>query len=326
MVLLLLSLIILVAQGFLGMADWWVLSSNWIMSGLICMCLTAVLNNQHLLAFNHISVCFKAWVLLASILNLSAIYVEPSLSQGQMFLSSFGYAGLFMAGFCCWMDKQMTVRALLLGAIIGLLTLAYIPSLLWIIIPIMILIYTASWSKDNLACIFTGLVSIIWINYCLMHICSGEANANSYIISFASTWGSMSYGMPILVNSGYTGWCFLAFAIVWMVIYIILGVLLSNLNSLRIRSNISLVVMVSILTLMILPSCWQLFLALIGITLCIHLLLSLGNEPTRVMIKWSDTAIYSFLFMGIGEYLIRLIYDYISTISFTLPFDIPFLN
>lgn len=326
MIYILLSIIILVAQGFLGMADWWVLGSNWILAGLICLGLTAVLNNQRLVAFSNLSVSIKAWVLLSSIMNLSAIYVSPSLSLLEVDMAAIGYTGLFMVGFFCWQSKQMSVRSLSMGAILGLLTLFYMPSLLWIIIPLLMLFHLSSWSKDNLACIITGLLSMVWVNYCCISLFGDDAHANDYISSFVTGWNELTYGFPDLMGDDYTRWIFIPTLLLLLAYYIMVGLLSSNLNSLRMRSNVSLLVMTNFLMLIALPSCWQLFLTLAAITICIHMILDLGNEPSRLARKCAHFAIYFFLFLGIGEYLIRLAYDYVSTISFSLPFDIPFLS
>lgn len=324
MILLLFSLIILVAQGLLGMTDWWVLGSNCVVAGLVCGGLTMVLNAQRLVAFNHLSVGLKAWALLTNIMNLSAIYVASSLSVWQVDVLVVGFAGIFMMGSYCWQSKRMPVRSLLLGAIIGLLTLFYIPTLLWIVFPLLILYYCLSWSKDNLACLLTGLVSLVWINYCLLSLFHGDANG--YILSFATSWTDMTYGLPTLLGDGYTKWVFLGATVFLLFNYILLGLFSSNLNSLHMRSNVSLQVVVGLLMLSLLPSCWQLFIVLIGVSICLDMLLALGNEPSRRMVRWADIAIGLFLFMGVGEYLIRLLIDYVSTLSFSLPFDIPFLS
>jgi len=326
MLLLLLSLIILIAQGLLGMADWWVLCSNWIVAGLICMGLTAVLNNQRLMVFSHISVSLKAWVLLAGLMNLSAIYVAPSVTLGQLYLSAIGYAGLFMTSFFCWQSKLMPVRSLSLGALVGLVTLLYAPSLLWIIFPCLALFHLSSWSKDNLACVLTGFVTMVWINFCLLNLFGSGTSANGYIFSFATCWSELTYGLPTLIGEGYTRWIFLLSVIGLMIYYILLGLLSSNLNSLRMRSNVDFQVVMGILMVVALPSCWSLYLVLTAITICIHLLLSLGNEPSHAMIKFANVALGFVFFLGLGEYLIRLVIDYISTLSFSLPFDLPFFN
>lgn len=324
MVYILLSLIILVAQGFLGMADWWVLGCNWIVAGLICLSLTAVLNNQRLVAFNNLSVSIKAWVLLSSIMNLSAIYVAPELTLAQVELMAAGYSALFAVGSFCWQNHQMPVRALLMGAILGLLTLCYMPSLILVIIPLLVFFHCLSWSKDNLACLFTGFVSMVWVIYCILSL--GGGDANGYILSFATVWSSVTYSLPTLLTEAYTRWFFIASMLLLAVFYIMVGLLSSNLNSLRMRSNVNLHVMVGMLMLVLLPSCWQLLLTLIGITIGIQLMLDLGNDPSHLTRKFAPVAICLFLFMGIGEYLIRLLIDYVSTITFSLPFDLPFLN
>ncbi len=326
MIYILLSLIILAVQGFLGMADWWVLCGNWLIAGLICLGLTAVLNNQRLIAFNQIMVSVKVWVLLAGLMNLSAIYVASSISIGQLYLIAIGFTALFMTSFFCWQNKQMPVRSLSMGAIVGVLTLLYMPTILWIVVPLLVLVYLSSWSKDNLACIFTGFVTLVWVNYCLLSLCGSDSLANDYLVSFYAAWNSMTYSLPTLVGDGYTGLVFLGVVLLLLIYYVLVGLLSSSLNSLRMRSNVSLMVIVGILILLGLPSCWQLYLVLAGITICIDLLLSIGNEPSKLMIKSANAAIYVVLFLGIGEYLIRLAVDYISTISFSLPFEIPFLN
>lgn len=324
MIYILLSIIILIAQAFLGMAEWWVLGCNWIVAGLICLGLTAVLNNQSLVAFNNISVSLKAWVLLASIMNLSAIYVVPTLSLSDLNMSAIGFSGLLMIGFFCWQSKQMPIRALSLGAILGLLTLFYMPSLIWILVPLLIIFHLSSWSKENIFCIVTGLLTLIWINYCLLNFFWDSESANGYILSFVTSWNDMSYGLPDLQDKGYTGLVFLVSTLILLAFYTILGIFSSNFNSLRMRSNVSLQCTICLFLFLLLPTCWSLFLVLSGIAVCIHIILALGNDPTRMMINRAHFFIYFFLFMGIGEYLIVQAIDYISTISFSLPFSIPF--
>ena len=333
MFLLLLSLIIVVVQGFLGMADWWVLGSNWLLAGAISMGLTFVLSNQRLAVNNVLAAGVKAWVLLSCVMNLTAIHLVPAFGLLYQDVLLVGFTALIVIGLLCWQDKQIPLRSLGMGMVIGVMTLCYSPTLLWLLFPLLIYYHCSSWSFHNLCCLLSGLLTLVWIAYCFLFLGISEDAANSYIFHFFADWRGMHFSLPDLVSTvpdlsvgtaGYTAPVFLLGSILCLLCFIFFGLLSSSFNSLRMRSNVMLYSVAGLLLLIGMSTCWPLFIVLTAIIISLHLLLALGNEPSRMVRLIVNFSLGSYLFLSLGEYLIRLSVAYLSTLTFSLPFSLPF--
>lgn len=319
MILLLLSILILIAQAYLGMAEWWVLGSNWLLAGLISYSMTVVLSNQRLIQYNDMRVAPRIWVVLASTMNLAEIHFESPVSPWKLDMMLIGYVALSIIGLYYWQSKQSPIRALCMGGILGCLFWVYAPLLLWIMFPILTFAFCTSWSKHNLSSLITGILTSIWLVYILGFFVIGEERANAYLASFVSAWGRLSYSLPTIKGEGYTGWIYLGGTLLIVIQRIIAGLLVNSFNSLRARSNISLQCTLGIFFIVAMPICWPLGIILISFVMLMLFLLTFNENSPNVNKRLSQIVIGFFLFLGIGEYLIMQLISYIRTIDF--PFD-----
>jgi hypothetical protein len=317
MLFLLLSILVIVAQGLLGMADWWTLSSNWLLAGLINFLLAALFTNQHLISFNNRRYLIYSWVVMASILNLSAICLESEVEQGKQQLLVIGFASMLALSFTCWQQKDIPAKSLLLGIIIALLTLCYIPSLLWIVWLIIILSLLLCYSTHNLYCLLSGIVMGVWALYCLLFLFLGEEEADAYLLGFVNQWSDLTYDLPTFLYEGHTRWIFPLFLLGTIAVFLFINLMQSSMNSLRERSIYSSIGWITVPLLLLLPTDWALYLSLSAVLLSIHILLSLCNEHSLSSLRGYNLLVSLFLLLGAGEPLLSLLIDYIQTIDFS---------
>lgn len=317
MLFLLLSILIIVAQGLLGMADWWVLCSNWLIAGMLSSLLAMLFTNLHLISFNNRAYLIYGWVLLASTMNLSAICLDSDVEQWQQDLLVAGFAGLLSLAFTCWQQKDIPVKALLLGIIVAFLALFYIPALLWVSFVIIVLSLLLCYSTHNLYCILSGILIGVWVLYCLVFLCLGGEEADNYIAGFAFRWDELTYGMPDFLYEGQTRWIYPLFMVIIVGGFLIINLMQSNMNSLRERSIYSSLVWITMPLLLLLPTNWALYLNLCTVLMLVHLLLSLGNEHSNTSLRGYKLLLSLLLFLGAGEPLLILLIDYVQTIDFS---------
>lgn len=322
MIYLLLSLIILIVQGILDMADWWVLGSNFMLSGLLCIGAAGAIVNQRLVNFNSYKVIFQCWAVLSVILNLTAIHVTPTITQGQQALLLIGFDTLLILSVNFWQQEEMPIRSILIGLVLGLMSSYYTPILLWLPLPLLLFFNMSCLSIRNVCSAITGFVTAIWLWY-FFYAMTAQPSDPSYVSLVLQGFDLFCYDLPQISSTGYTGWILLAAVPVTSVSYITGSYLNGQHDSLRMRSVISNINLVSLYSLLLLPSNWTLYLILTAFNMVIHAFITLGNDANRPTQRNIAFWTIFFLLIGIAEPLIRMVIDYCSTIHIELPFDLP---
>lgn len=311
MYLVLLSIVIMAIQSILGLADWWVLGSNWILAALVILGLILAFDHERLAGFNNGTLFQKGWILLASMLNLNSIYLTPELAWWKQALLAIGYASLISVGIGCWQSTNKPARCLLFGLIIALMSCIYGPMIFCLFIIALMLIFLSSYSTRNVLSIFSGIVFSCWIIYCIITLCFGADTETRLIQNFIDTWQSLSFSWPpIRFTENYTGIVYVCMSIFYFVIYALGGFIVENLTSLRIRSNITFQSTMCLIYALIMPSCWTLIMLFASISLCIQLIFALNEHPNRTAILWARFMLICYLVAGVGEPLFRLGWDY----------------
>lgn len=316
MIYILLSLIVMVVQGILDMADWWVLGSNFVLATMLVGAVSWTLNAQGLFNFTHPDIVSKAIAALAGTMNLGAICLAEEMPWWQFDLLMAGGTALLLIGSLCWQSKNIPVPTLLLGLLVGLLTPVYLPTLLWLVTVLTILMHCYCLSARNLACVGSGLLSGIWVVYCLTFWLDGSQAADGYLLSFANGWDTaLSYELPDVTYDGATGWLFPLAVLVLSLTHTAIGFFMGNYNSLRMRSNVTVHSSISLLCLVLMPTCWPLFLALAVVSAIFLLFLSMSDELARTTRRLSTLFTALILLVGIGEPITLMLIDFLSGIT-----------
>ena len=311
MYLIILSIVIILIQGFLGLADWWVLGCNWILSALAMLGLVLAFDHERLAGFNNGSLFLKGWIVLTSFMNINHIYIQQDMEWWKQSLIILGYVSMISVGIGCWQSVNKATRSLLFGMIIALMSIIYAPMLVNILIVILLFIYLSSYSNRNIVGLFSGVIFTCWIVYALATIFGGSEGESQLIQNFVDQWSHLRYGLPAFTKPDtYTGIVLICMAAFCFFIYSLGGFIAENLNSLRVRSNISFLSTLLLLYILILPAGWSLYLNIGAVTLCAQLIFALNDHPTRSAVIAARIMLISYLVVGIAEPLIRLGWDF----------------
>lgn len=319
---LLASIIILVTQGFLGMADWGILVSNWFIAGLVSAIAAGSLSAERIFNFNSLPCIFHSWTLLASVMNLVAIHIQTELEWWQMWLLMSGIGVIMVICTSIWQARDLTARSLALGIIISILTLIYVPSVLWLVLVIIGLTMLSSFTMHSFYALISGFVTGVWLCYIILELSSGGLG-DTYILSFIDDWDNLTVDWPQIQSSGWSGWIMVGICSIIFFVYMTVRLYRSSFSSLRMRSISLWLCCLALAFILLLTFDWALYLLLISVVMMIHLLLVLGNDPDQLARKGYYTILYVLLVLGVAEPLILMGYDYLSTISIELPFDLP---
>lgn len=312
----LLSLIVMVVQGILDMADWWVLGSNFVLAAAIVGVVAWTLNAHGLFNFAHTDVIPRVIALLAGVMNLSAICLADDLPLGRIDLLVVGFAVVLLLGVTCWQSSSLPVHALSLGLVVSLLTPLYLPSLFWLGIVLLVLLHCACLSLHNAACVVTGLLTGVWVIYCLMAWWADGALADNFLLSFLFGWDDeLHYSWPVIMADGLTPWLFLVLVVGLTLGSAVVGLFLGSYNSLRMRSNVMLHTNLGILLLVLMPTCWPMYLTLATISIIFQIFLAMSDEFSRQARRLTTVIAVVVLLLGVGEPLLLMAIDFLRGVT-----------
>lgn len=312
----LLSIIVMVVQGILDMADWWVLGSNFVLAAALVGAVAWMLNAHGLFNFAHSDIVARVIALLAGVMNLTAICLADDLPLANIDLLIVGFAVVLLLGVTCWQSSSLPVHALMLGLVVSLLTPLYLPSLFWLAIVLLVLLHCACLSLHNAACVVTGLITGIWVIFCLMTWWASGDVADDFLLSFLVDWDDeLHYGLPVIVADGLTPWLLLVFVIGLTLSSVVIGLFMGNYNSLRMRSNVTLHTNLGVLLLVLMPTCWPMYLTLATISIIFQIFLSMSDEFSRRARRLTSVVAAIVLLLGAGEPLLLMAIDFLSGVT-----------
>lgn len=308
-ILLLLSIVIIMIQGFLGLADWWILGSNWILAGLVILALIMAFDHERIAGFNNGALFQKAWVLLASLLNLNAIYLQPSLDWWKQDLISIGFVALISVGLGCWQYGNKPVRMLVFGLIVAIMACIYSPMIFSFLFVVLLLILMSSYTTRNVLSLLSGIVTTTWLIYILTTVFFGSEAEKTLVSNFVDSW-RLNYQLPVFTGDVTAGMIVIGMVVFFIFLYAVGGMLVDNLNSLRIRSSITVQCILCFVLILAMPSCWSLYVSLASISLCVNLIFALNGRPGRREVTFARIMLACVMVAGIGEPIFRFCWDY----------------
>ena len=318
MIILLFSILVMVIQGLLDMVDWWILFSNWALSGALSAVTASVLTGQHLMGYNRRGCIIWGWVLMSNVLNLSAIYLQPDMAWWRVDLLLIGFAVLLQLVSTFWQQTDEPGLCLLLGFLVILLGWLHVTALLWMLGVIILLIHLLSYSRYNFYALLSGLAMGTWMLYSLLFLLVSEEKGAAFIYNFIYGWESLSFGLPD--HMGWWDFTRVSYPYVMMALYIffvIVGRFQGSNSGLRERSLFGALSTVGIFLLLIMPVSWALYLDLGAILMLIHLLLTLGSSPSRAQVKGFRGLVIFGLVSSVAEPIAHLTMVYLNSIDFS---------
>ncbi|MBO6012098.1 MAG: hypothetical protein J6P82_01085 [Bacteroidales bacterium] len=303
MYLIILCLVVLVFQIVFGMADWWVLAVHFVLSGLLSLGISYLIDQYRLINKSGSQILFQGWALMYAVLNLSTVFLVSDQPWWHTDIFLIALALIFRLGLDLWQDSDCPVLCLELGAIVGALTFLDVQSLYFLIILIALLFHARSVSFRNLSCLFTGILTAVWIVYCILTLFSDPDSGLQYLLTFGHL---LEWSLPVLpdLSAGYSHYVFLAGLAIVLIIYIFSGYFMYGISSLRTRAALHFISSLCLLLVFMLFFSFPACVALMAVPLSIHLMLSWGNNPSKPAVWATNTMIVISILLGVGEKLI----------------------
>ena len=285
------------------MADWWVLAVHFVLSGLLSLGISYLIDQYRLINKSGSQILFQGWALMYAVLNLSTVFLVSDQPWWHTDIFLIALALIFRLGLDLWQDSDCPVLCLELGAVVGALTFLDVQSLYFLIILIALLFHARSVSFRNLSCLFTGILTAVWIVYCILTLFSDPDSGLQYLLTFGHL---LEWSLPVLpdLSAGYSHYVFLAGLAIVLIIYIFSGYFMYGISSLRTRAVLHFISSLSLLLVFMLFFSFPACVALMAVPLSIHLMLSRGNNPSKPAVWATNTMIVIFILLGVGEKLI----------------------
>lgn len=297
--LLLLSVGVIITQTILGDADWHVLWLNWLAAGIIGWGTWDCIDRFRMGRSSDQSLMIVEWVFVAGVLNIGTLCFTISIEPWRLLLVVLGFWLILRLLMGSWQDRTATVRNLLCGLIIGLLSV-YFPHILeWLLLLPFAAYFMRSLNLRNALSALTGVAVGIWIDYCVLHF-FGQPGANQALFNSYLLLADIQ-GFDIF-SLGIWQWSIIGLTVALLLIYTILGFFLNSGGSLRSHTT---VVMYSVLALILvvllmldLPNL-MLYLVLASLIVSVQMLLVLANSRSVSAEWWAVFILLAVLTLGI---------------------------
>ncbi len=282
MKLILLNLLVMVVQAYLGEVGWQQLLAHWLVAGVLTGLFAVVLHNNRYVASGtpFVKLFSHGWVLMTLMLNLCSACLVAEHVWWQPCLYLVGFALIVMGGYHCWQTDNCPLMCLGIGAMLGLLTLVSPLALSGLLVGIVLLMHMRSFSLRNVCSIVSGLLTVMWLIYATLFLAVGESAGSAYLQSLTdpAVWATPS--RPVLVLDRPTDYVFLFGTAFILLVFLVIGYLNTGSGNLRTHAAVKFLGTLSVLCLLTVPLAWPLYVPLLSITVAGWVMFALGNGIT----------------------------------------------
>lgn len=306
---LLLSIAVVIAQCVLGMGDWCALSVQWLLGRVIAAGIVYCISANRLATRSINGLLPLSWVIIASILNLSTIHLASPMLWWQQDLLLTSFTAVFLLSTGSWLSTDDTPRFLLCGSMIGLSTVIYAESAIWLLAMPFFMFCLRNFTMRNFLSIVSGAIFMAWISYCVMLFAVSDDCADAYLMSFA---GIMDWHFPdrfiVISQLAFTPMLFLIAIAVMLFWCVTNGLFVNVVSSLRIRS-VMLASVCAVAVIMVLaavdPVAYPLFICMAGVFVSMNLCLTMANMSAPATRWWSVIVAVGLILLGFAENVIN---------------------
>ncbi len=312
------SLIVALLQTFLGASvNFGAIWSNVGASALIAACLWDMNSRYHFIGSHGNYAFMTGMVLLPAAMNLPLLHltdmVSASLDGGpqsllpswMMIVAVAALVLLLFLAFGAWQQRSASVLYLVLGALIGALTMLHAHFLYWALLIPAVLYHSRSFSLRNLWSALTGIVLGLWVVYFLTFLVQGdEADALLFalpgeLISFHNLEVTHYTLWPLIYMAGFS---------VPVMILSLTGFLPGVGDSIRTRDSLSLISTFSIFFLILAlfdGALLPVYVALLAVMLTLQLSIRQGMLQSAANEWWHLLYLIFLLLLGAVPLLIE---------------------
>ncbi len=279
MKLIILNILVMVIQAYLGEVGWQLLLAHWLVAGVLTGLFVVVLHNNRYVASGtpFIKLFSHGWVLMTLMLNLGSACLVAEQEWWQPCLYLAGFALIVAAGYHCWQTDSCPLMCLGIGAVLGLLTLVSPLALSGLLVCIVLLMHMRSFSLHNVCSTVSGLLTIVWLVYAVLFLAVGESAGSAYLQSLTdpAVWATPSW--PVMVHDRPTDYAFLLGTAFLLLVFLAVGYLFAGSGNLRTHAAVKFLGTLSVLSLLMVSLSWSLYMPLLSISVAVWVMFALGN-------------------------------------------------
>lgn len=277
MLLIIASLVLTLAQIYLGQGEQMTLLANWAGSGFLAFGIWSILSRFHLSQEGHSQAVYISWPILATSINLTVCTMGATRPWAEL-LSLASVLIILTLGLSTWQQKRAPWPFLYTGLLTGAMSLYQIRFLLFLVLIFVFFYHMRSWSWRNFWSLITGTIMGFWGAYVACFALRSEAVADQMVLSALSAT-ELRLEIPQL---DLWQWLFVGLLLVEMMFFAITG-LFRNLGT-SIRTHASILLLTTLSLLQVIASIVDIsnFQQHLGIlALYMSILLSLHNVNLR---------------------------------------------
>lgn len=234
-----LNLALVVAQSILSDASVMALWVNWVASAFLAGGVWDMVSRYRL---GHTSAGMAvplSWTFICVVLNFTLIHFPSFEPQWKCLLQEFCLLGIVMLAINTWQVTIATGRYMIIGLIIGVLSVIMPHTLAWVFMLPWAFYCLRSWSWRNWWSAITGVALGIWVAYCGLFFFIDEALADGLFARYAVLFDIASPDRA----DGFTlwHWLFIAAMALMLVSYAASGFFLNVGDSLRGHASLTLI-------------------------------------------------------------------------------------
>lgn len=287
------SAALIVGQMILTDANPFVLWGNWLMAGVLSVCLWYIIGRFHLGGVNECKSLAITWPMMSATLNFVYLYFDinyPYLHGLVLLLSLMAIITLVLS---IWQEEQSTVRALGIGLLVGMSSTFFPHTILWLLLVPFIIFHMRATSARNVFSIITGALLGIWIVYFTLDMVLGAERSDAMLMQYIDIFQISQYVGAIEALSLWQ-WLYLSILALMVIVYSISAMVLGTGHSTRASASIMLLSTLSIAAVVLLCfdlSHTSLYISQLALFLCIQLTIHQANLRSSANEWWTITII-----------------------------------
>lgn len=303
--LLLFNAAIVAAQSWLGDIAWWIPVVNWGITALFALVIQHFIQRLRLGNVRQGIPFAIAWILLTTTTDFASLYLAGNMSQGLILLQMAGLLAILSLMLTSWQMHDVPVTYLTSGAVVGVLTMIYAPTVFWLLMLALSPFYMRSSTARNFWCAVTGTVFGIWVVYFVCYFFISEIRAAEIIGNLLHVF-EFTFSLPAF---SLQAWIFIAVIATLLIVYTGTSFLLNVGDSLRTTSCIQLLsalgILFAVFTALNIPQL-VLYVSLLSLLLSIQVTLHHANLSSPVHEWWVILILAVLMLLGILPILIPL--------------------
>lgn len=242
------SIITTLVLMLFGMGNHIMLWFNWASAGILSLIIWNSISRFNLQGGSELKAFGISWPLITAGFQFSYCYFPATESYYKTAPQVIAMMLMISVTMSLWQRRQSTLKCLLLGFIIGLISSVVPHAILWLLLFPIACYYMRCWSARNMLSALTGAAFAIWIAYCSHYLLEASSEANQMLHAYAAIVRDEDYVTPFL-NLGLWQWMYMGITLLLLVVYSISGLLLGAGQSVRTSSSIQMISVFSLVYL-----------------------------------------------------------------------------